>query len=569
MVCEAVDLCLNSTKIPEDLKQGVKDISCAIMEEEDMNEDKIVSSLNAVSTFEHVTPKQMAEEQQKDPTLELIYQLVTVGEKPKTSAIAKIKSKAVRKYPLQFDRLTLKKGVLHQLYIHNDVEFHQMVFPIKYQAQVLQLLHDGQGHQGIERTIALCQEQFYWNTMFQDVTKYVKECPQCQIAKGDYTKPNTILGVIISNNLMDLVYIDFTNVDPSKDSKENILVLTDTITKFSQAFVIPNQKAVTITKILVDKWFYTYGIPACIHSNKGHSFDNEIMSHLYVMYRVEQSTTTPYNPHGNAPTETLNCTLIGLLKSLPKEQKSNWPLHLPLLVFTYNAMLLDTTDYQPYELMFGCKAPTMCNSWLGLANYNDNFLQSKCTWVNQQHELILAVNRWALKRMKMSAEKSVSRAGEKALNIPIGYLVLLRDHPEGQNKIQDNYKNELFVMESQHQDPNVYTIKPLNGKGPMHKVNLWQLFDLQKTQGSDKPSNPAPNTILPTLLVKKPTRGSITPQHTHLYGTRSKTQANTILQSSSEDEPQHPTTLESSLGDTENLGVMGSLINHISTKLWW
>ena len=123
-----------------------------------MNEDKIICSLTAVSTFEHITPKQMSEEQQKDPTLELVYQLVTAGEKPKTSAIAKIKLKAVQKYLLQFDRLTLKKGVLHRLYIHNDVEFHQMVLPIKYQAQVLHLLHDGQGHQGIERTIALCRE---------------------------------------------------------------------------------------------------------------------------------------------------------------------------------------------------------------------------------------------------------------------------------------------------------------------------------------------------------------------------------------------------------------------------
>ena len=248
MVCEAVDLCLNSTKIPKDLKQEVQNISCAIMEGEDMNENKIVSSLNAVSTFEHVTQKQMAEEQQKDPTLELVYQLVTAGEKPKTSAIAKIKSKAVRKYLLQFDRLTLKKGVLHRLYIHNDVEFHQMVLPIKFQAQVLRLLHDGQGHQGIERTIALCQEQFYWNTMFQDVTKYVKECPRCQITKGDYTEPNTIPGVIIANNPMDLMCIDFTKVDPSKDGKENILVLTDAFTKFSQAFVTPNQKAITMQK---------------------------------------------------------------------------------------------------------------------------------------------------------------------------------------------------------------------------------------------------------------------------------------------------------------------------------
>ena len=402
--------------------------------------------------------------------------------------------------------------------------------------------------------------------MFQDVTKYVKECPRCQIAKGDYTEPNTIPGVIIANNPMDLVCIDFTKVDPSKDGKENILVLTDAFTKFSQAFVTPIQKAITIAKILVDKWFYTYGIPACIHSDKGHSFDNKIMLHLYAMYGVEQSTTMPYNLHGNAPTERMNHTLINLLKSLPKEQKSNWPLHLPSLVFAYNAMPHDTTGYQPYELMFGHKAPTMCNSWLGLANYNDNFSQSKCTWVNQQHKLILAVNRWVLKRVKISAEKSVSRAGGKALSIPIGNLVLLRDHPKGQNKIQDNYKNELFVVESQHQDPNIYTIKPLNGKGPMCKVNWQLLYDLQKTQGSDKPSDPAPNTILPTLLMKKPIRGLTAPRNTHPYGIRTKTQANTILQSPSEDEAEPSSTLEPSLEDTENLGVMGNLINCLSIK---
>ena len=99
-VCEAVDLCLNSIKIPKDLKQEVQNISCAIMGEEDINENKIISSLNSVSTFKHVTLKQMAEKQQKDPTLKLVYQLVTADEKPKALAIAKIKSKAVRKYML-------------------------------------------------------------------------------------------------------------------------------------------------------------------------------------------------------------------------------------------------------------------------------------------------------------------------------------------------------------------------------------------------------------------------------------------------------------------------------------
>ena len=58
-------------------------------------------------------------------------------------------------------------------------------------------------------------------------------------------------------------------MDPSRDGKENVLVLTDAFSKFSQAFVTPNQKALTVAKITVDKWFYIYGIPARIHSGKG------------------------------------------------------------------------------------------------------------------------------------------------------------------------------------------------------------------------------------------------------------------------------------------------------------
>ena len=215
----------------------------------------------------------------------------------------------------------------------------------------------------------------------------------------------------------------------------------------------------------MQKYWWTSGFmymasPQRIHRDQGRSFDNQIMQHLYALYGVEQSTTMAYNQRGNAQCKRFNCMMIGLLTSLSKEQKDNWPLHLPSLVFASNAMLHSTTGYQPYELMFGCKAPTICDAWLRLAEYDDKFSQSKCEWVNQQHELILAANRQALKRIKQSAEKSVSQARGKDLEIPMGNLVLLRDHLEGRNKIQDHYKSELYVMESKHWDPNVYKIKP-------------------------------------------------------------------------------------------------------------
>ena len=86
--------------------------------------------------------------------------------------------------------------------------------------------------------------------------------------------------------------------------------------------------------------------------------------------------------HGNSTHERFNYTLHNLLKALDKEQKANWPLHLLSLVFAYNATLHSVTGYQTYELMFGHKAPTICNTWLGLAQYNDQYLESKSAWVN-------------------------------------------------------------------------------------------------------------------------------------------------------------------------------------------
>ena len=350
---------------------------------------------------------------------------------------------------------------------------------------------------------------------------------------------------------MDLLYIDFTKVDPSKSSKENILVLTDAFAKFSQAFITLHQKGLTIAKILVDKWFYIYGIPAWIHSDQGWCFDNQIITHLYALYGIEQSTTTPYNLHGNAQCERFNHTMIDLFMSLSKEQKDNWALHLPSLVFMYNATPHSTTGYQPYELMFGSKAPTICNAWLRLADYDDNYLQSKCEWVNQQHELILAVNRHALKRIKQSVEKWVSWAGGKDLEIPIGNLVLLHDHREGQDKIQDHYKSELFVMESKHQDPNVYKIKPLFGKVPMHMVNWWQLFNLQRSPG-DNLLHPAPDTYLPIMLMQK-LPNTKTPQVNHPYGTQSKTKVDSA-------------SLTTSYEDEKHSGVIGKLFNQVTEK---
>ena len=73
-------------------------------------------------------------------------------------------------------------------------------------------------------------------------------------------------------------------------------------------------------------------------------------------------------------------------------------------------------------------------------------------------------------------------AGGSDIDIPPGNLVLLRDHPEGRNKIQDHYKSDLFKVVKKGERLNNFWITPLGSSGHPKEVNHWQLFDIGITE---------------------------------------------------------------------------------------
>ena len=128
--------------------------------------------------------------------------------------------------------------------------------------------------------------------------------------------------------------------------------------------------------------------------------------------------------------------------------------------------------------MFGWKALALCDNWLGLRQYNDDKSISKVVWVDNQFEKNVQANKWVLKSIQARAKVNKRSSGDKDFDIPIGNLVLLRDHLEGRNKIQDDYKPDLFEVTDKHSDPNAFFVRPLDRKGPVKQVNRWQMFDL-------------------------------------------------------------------------------------------
>ena len=198
-ICDIIKPVLGDTKIPFNIKKKAQAASNLLEGEKSMPKfhaiPNFTAQTSAVSVFNQVPLATMAKAQCKDSVLGLVIPYIHKGVKPKGSVIAKIRCKAAQIYLLQFDRLVLKQGVLHHIYISNDVETHQLVLPLEYHEIVLCMLHDDYGHQGLDWTLALVRERFYWSTMNHDETEYVTNCHQCHVAKGHYTGPAYTTGV--------------------------------------------------------------------------------------------------------------------------------------------------------------------------------------------------------------------------------------------------------------------------------------------------------------------------------------------------------------------------------------
>lgn len=183
------------------------------------------------------------------------------------------------------------------------------------------------GHLGVERTGDLVRNWFFWPKMAQDVEQYINNCGQCATYKTP-CKKSAPLHEIVSNGPLDLVCIDFLSMEPDSNEISNVLVVTDHFTRYAQAFPSKNQTALTVAKILVDKYFVHYGLPARIHSDQGQDFESKLIKELLSLSGIRKSRTTPYHPQGDPQPERFNSTLLSMLGTLGQEKRWQWSQHV-------------------------------------------------------------------------------------------------------------------------------------------------------------------------------------------------------------------------------------------------
>ncbi|KAL2083301.1 hypothetical protein ACEWY4_021074 [Coilia grayii] len=310
--------------------------------------------------------------------------------------------------------------------------------------------------------------------MRRDIEQWCKSCDRCLLAKGAVPSVRTFSGHLLASKPLEVIALDFTLMDKASDGHENILVITDVFSKFTQAYPTTNQRAETVVKILTEKWFYSFGIPKRIHSDQGRAFEGELLRRLCKLYGIQKSRTTPYHPQGNGQCERFNRTLHDLLRTLPPEQKRKWPRALPHLLFAYNTTVHQSTNYSPYELLFGQKPQLPVDFLLGLVREDSTTIPPE-DWVTVHADHLAEVYSSAKSHLEAAAV-SRERPGPPVSVLPAGTRVYRKSHPLGRHKIQDHWEPTVYKIVKCYDDKGlVYHITPVDGSGPdknMHRSEL-------------------------------------------------------------------------------------------------
>ena len=151
--------------------------ACSVQILEDLQQNMEPSKMNS---------KDWSKAQSLDPTLAAIKKMLLNKTLFKREATSK-DSMEMKVYLHQRGKLKLRNEVLYRYtddWSRPDRNSMQLCLPKPFRKEALEGCHDNVGHLGLERTLDLLRDRFYWPHLFEDVKQHVGTCRRCQVAKS-------------------------------------------------------------------------------------------------------------------------------------------------------------------------------------------------------------------------------------------------------------------------------------------------------------------------------------------------------------------------------------------------
>ena len=320
----------------------------------------INAGVRAVTIWPTITCEDMRKAQMEDTSIQwVLEEKGRLAERPDWKVISS-KSSAMQTYWRLWDQLTVKDGVLCRRWQSDDGRLvkWRTVLPEKYRLDLVRELHGGKssGHLGVKKTTAKVCAKFYWSGIHADVRSAIRQCNVCAKRKSPAKARKVQLQQHAVGTPMQRVALAIMGPLPERDKgNKYILVVGDYLSKWIEAYPIPDQTATTVAEKFVNEFVCRFGVPGDLHSDQGRNFESQIFAEMCSALGIEKTRTCPYNPKSDSMIERYNRTLINMVAMMIESHKRqrDWDEKLPLATFAYRATQQESTGELPNMLMLG------------------------------------------------------------------------------------------------------------------------------------------------------------------------------------------------------------------------
>ena len=123
------------------------------------------------------------------------------------------------------------------------------------------------GHMGLDKTMELVDQNFYWPEMAKDIEDYIRSCEDCQKNKASRHKRHGALHPLeLSYAPWDAISMDFFTQFPKSDGCSTVWVIVDRFSKM--AYFVPikdgQKTAEGCAKLFLENIWKLHGLPSSI-----------------------------------------------------------------------------------------------------------------------------------------------------------------------------------------------------------------------------------------------------------------------------------------------------------------
>jgi hypothetical protein len=328
---------------------------------------------SSLGSFEKPLPayssKVILDMQLKDTDLVIVKKWLIDKQKPGKDASRSAFSDDLNHYYHLFGHLTLSRdgSVCYKYFFKQSRKFRELLcVPKEARVNIMKSHHDSDhcGHFGPVKTLHRVREKYYFPCMSKEIKLYCNTCEVCFLNNPSYLrKPGAPLKLFTANRPGEYLSIDLIGPINGPCRFRYILTMKDRFTKFVQLAPLIDGTAQKIARALMDNWFFRFGIPEKILSDRAGNLTGDLMKSVYNLLQVNKVQTTSYHARGNGDCERSNKDVAIILKKLIQENYSSWPTKLTYVSFAINTAVHASTGFSPALLQFGRELRTPSDLW--------------------------------------------------------------------------------------------------------------------------------------------------------------------------------------------------------------